>query len=191
MLDEPLSNLDARLREDMQVELIEIHKRLGLTTLFVTHDQEEALSLSDRIVLLNSGRIVQEDVPSEIYWNPSTEYTSSFIGAANLLPVVVEDCAGQRLALLPDKQYVEVSPDQRCGPATLVLRQEDLVIRGGSSQGLLATVQTRVFLGARNRYVLDLAGVEIKALAANDNVFDAGDTVSLSFNPERLRVIPR
>ena len=88
LLDEPLSNLDARLREDMQVELIEIHKNLGLTTLFVTHDQEEALSLSDRIILIKGGRIEQEGTPAHIYAQPSTSFASQFLGSANMLSAV-------------------------------------------------------------------------------------------------------
>ncbi len=91
LLDEPLSNLDARLREEMQVELIEIHRRLGLTTLFVTHDQDEALSLADRVVLMNQGKVEQEGTPREIYDAPATGFASSFLGAANLLPVTVDD----------------------------------------------------------------------------------------------------
>src|SRR5690606_15375534 len=86
LLDEPLSNLDARLREDMQIELKELHRTLGLTTVFVTHDQEEAMSLSDRIVLMNRGVVEQEGTPTDLYGSPRTPFAADFIGAANLLP---------------------------------------------------------------------------------------------------------
>ncbi len=104
LLDEPLSNLDARLREEMQVELIDIHRRIGLTTLFVTHDQDEALSLSDRVVLMNAGAIEQEAPPRDIYDAPATAYASSFLGAANLLPAEISG----GLARLADGQTLAV-----------------------------------------------------------------------------------
>lgn len=194
LLDEPLSNLDARLREDMQVELIEIHKRLGLTTLFVTHDQEEALSLSDRIVLLNEGRVEQEGSPTEIYARPATEYASGFLGAANLVPARIEagpdgpvaavDTGGPGRLPLPD--------GTEPGPATLILRQEDLTLSApgeDAAGGLRATVRTRVYLGARNRYVLDMDGGPVRALTGNDVLFQPGQTVRLTAAPERIGLI--
>ena len=192
LLDEPLSNLDARLREDMQVELIEIHKRLGLTTLFVTHDQEEALSLSNRVVLLNNGRIEQQGAPSEIYARPASAYASGFLGSANLVPATVEEVRGNPVARLADGQCLGLPAGVTArGPATLGLRQEDLVLGQANSDGLKASVRTRVYLGSRNRYVIHLAGLDIKLLGANDSVFADGDAVSLSIAPERIRVLPR
>ena len=192
LLDEPLSNLDARLREDMQVELIEIHKRLGLTTLFVTHDQEEALSLSNRVVLLNSGRIEQQGTPSEIYARPASAFASSFLGSANLVPVNVEALGGKLVALLADGQTLGLPMDTALrGPATLALRQEDLALGPAGGAGLKAKVRTRVYLGSRNRYVIQVAGAEVKVLGANDSIFADGEPVALSIAPERIRVLPR
>ena len=187
LLDEPLSNLDARLREDMQVELIEIHKRLKLTTIFVTHDQEEALSLSDRIILLNAGRIEQEGTPLDIYSDPATEFASNFLGSANLLPA---DATGEAFATLADGQRVALA-EPVTGKLTLVLRQEDLAVSAADAAGLRAMVRTRVYLGARIRYVLELAGQRVQVLANNDRPFAAGDAVSLSIDPARVRILPR
>ena len=188
LLDEPLSNLDARLREDMQVELIEIHKRLGLTTLFVTHDQEEALSLSDRVVLLNGGRVEQQGSPAEIYMRPATEFASNFLGSANIIPVTIESTDAGPVAVLADRQRLQLSPSEPVrGPARLVLRQEDLAI--GKSGDIDGEVRTRVYLGARNRYVLVLAGQPVRVLSGNDHVFASGEAVSLSIDPARIRVI--
>jgi ABC-type Fe3+/spermidine/putrescine transport system ATPase subunit len=189
LLDEPLSNLDARLREDMQVELIEIHKRLGLTTLFVTHDQEEALSLSDRIVLLNAGRIEQEGTPGEIYARPATAFASGFLGAANILPATIEAGAEGVAAILADGQRIALAPDEKArGAVRLMLRQEDITVSAaGGAVG--ARVRTRIYLGARNRYVLTLAGQSVRVLTANDQVFAAGDTVSLAIDPARIRIL--
>ena len=187
LLDEPLSNLDARLREDMQVELIEIHRRLGLTTLFVTHDQEEALSLSDRVVLLNAGKVEQEGAPSEIYARPATAFVSGFIGSANVLKGELEEGG---IVVLEDGQRLAVSADAPAGPVSVVLRQEDLAV-AASGEGLKATVKTRVYLGARNRYVLSLAGETIRLLTDNETVLQPGDEVALSIDPERIRVLAR
>ena len=192
LLDEPLSNLDARLREDMQVELIEIHKRLGLTTLFVTHDQEEALSLSDRIILINQGRIEQQGAPAEIYARPGTEFASSFLGSANLLPATVENGRDGPEAVLADGQRLALPKDSTAtGAITVALRQEDLSMSPPTAEGLNATVRARVFLGARNRYVVTVAGMPVRVLTANDVAFRSGDAVSISIDRERVRVLPR
>jgi len=191
LLDEPLSNLDARLREEMQVELIELHRRLGLTTLFVTHDQEEALSLSDRIILINAGRIEQQGRPEEIYARPATAFASSFLGSANLVPATVEQGDHGPVALLADGQRLPLAPEATArGPATLVLRQEDLMLQIAGSEGLRATIATRVYLGGRIRYVLDLAGSRVSVLAPNDLVFRRGDDVCLAIRPQAVGVLP-
>ncbi len=189
LLDEPLSNLDARLREDMQVELIEIHQRLGLTTIFVTHDQEEALSLSDRIVLLNAGKIEQQGTPDEIYNQPATGFASNFIGSANLVPAEIIDTPNGPVAKFADGRVMPLDPqEQTRGAATIALRQEDLTL-SASGSGPKAKVRTRVFLGARNRYVMTLAGHPVRALTANDLEFADGQDVILSIDPSRIRVI--
>ncbi|GLQ11221.1 polyamine-transporting ATPase [Devosia yakushimensis] len=189
LLDEPLSNLDARLREDMQVELIEIHQRLGLTTIFVTHDQEEALSLSDRVVLLNGGRIEQVGNPAEIYGQPATSFASNFIGSANLLPAEIVEAADGPVARFADGQQLALAKSETArGAATVALRQEDLTL-SADGDGPRAKVRTRVFLGARNRYVMTLAGQTLRALTPNDLSFADGQDVSLSIDPARIRVI--
>ncbi|WP_176084361.1 ABC transporter ATP-binding protein [Martelella sp. HB161492] len=187
LLDEPLSNLDARLREDMQVELIEIHRRLGLTTLFVTHDQEEALSLSDRVVLLNAGTVEQEGAPAEIYAEPATAFVSGFLGSANILPARL---GADGTAKLTDGQIVAIPPTSLTGDVQLVLRQEDLSL-ATKGNGLAATVRTRVFLGARNRYVLELAGKTIRLLTGNEIILEPGASVTLQIAADRIRVLDR
>ncbi len=188
LLDEPLSNLDARLREDMQVELIELHKRLGLTTLFVTHDQDEALSLSDRIVLLNKGRIEQEGAPQAMYSSPGTPFASSFIGSANVLPATIEEGATGPVAVLADGQRLALaSTERRRGKALLVLRQEDMVM--GRTGALRAGLRTRVYLGSRSRYVLTLAGQEIRVLTRAQETFEGLESVCLDIEPDRIHVL--
>ena len=99
LLDEPLSALDAKIRVELRTEIRRIQQELGITTIYVTHDQEEALSLSDRIVVMNAGRVEQIGPPFEIYNFPSTSFVASFIGQLNLLPVVVHDAAAGAVSL--------------------------------------------------------------------------------------------
>jgi ABC-type Fe3+/spermidine/putrescine transport system ATPase subunit len=191
LLDEPLSNLDARLREDMQVELIDLHRRLGLTTVFVTHDQEEALSLSDVVVLMNGGRIEQIGDPRSIYESPETDFASEFLGSANLVPVVVTHDPSGSHAILADGQSVAVTTSIQ-GEARLVLRQEDLTLRTvqpGQAEHVLARIETRVFLGARIRYVLRMGDLRLKCLAPATDVFSSGDTVAVQIPNHRAKVI--
>ena len=194
LLDEPLSNLDARLREEMQVELIDLHRRLGLTTVFVTHDQEEALSLSDRVVLINAGRIEQTGTPHEIYSDPKTPFASDFIGSANLVAVDIERVPGGSVARLCAAAVLPVGETAPSGTATLVLRQEDLVLARAQSAPpppgtLRAVVETRIYLGARVRYVLRVGEIRLKALAAPNELFEVGDALDVTVAPGRSRLI--
>ena len=164
LLDEPLSNLDARLREDMQIELKELHRSLGVTTVFVTHDQEEALSLSDRIVLMNGGVVEQVGTPDEIYSTPKTAFAADFIGAANLLPAkkqgqtVVTETGGHSLAVLSDAAD---------GAGNVMVRQEDLLIAAetGAETPIAVEILTKVYRGADVVYVVDFAGKHIRVIA--------------------------
>ena len=162
LLDEPLSNLDARLREEMQVELIELHRQLALTTLFVTHNQEEALSLSDIIVLMSRGQIQQIGTPTEIYAQPTTPFVADFIGAANLIAVRVFKTSTEHWqAELPGGARVRVRPprDGQAGEYTLMLRQEDLVLTrdpGRFEAAVPVQVLTRVYLGSKVRFVVNM-----------------------------------
>jgi len=180
LLDEPLSNLDARLREDMQIELQDLHRRLGLTTIFVTHDQEEALSLSDRVILMRNGAVERDAPADQIYDDPGTPFAADFLGAANVLEVTslpgsVRLADGQTLAATP--------PD---GTSLLVLRQEDLRLGEGelSFDGL---VEARVFMGTRVRYVVRVGESKVRFLTARDHLAKPGDRVTLSIAADRIR----
>ena len=191
LLDAPLSNLDARLRESMQEELIQLHRQTGLTTVFVTHDQEEALSLSDRVVLLNAGVIEQEGVPDKLYVAPRTRFAASFMGSTNLLEVELEPGAEGMRAQLSGGQSLLVGGDVRQrGKATIMIRQEDVRLAPASAgAAATATLVTRIFLGSRTRYVLDLDGHMIRCLAPADQLLDVGEKVSVLVQPERIRVL--
>ncbi len=195
LLDEPLSNLDARLREDMQMELIDIHRRLGITTLLVTHDQEEALSLADRIVLMHQGRVDQVGTPDEVYRQPASAFAAGFVGAANLVAVTVEDGPRGRLAR-PDAAPQVVLPlaAGRLGPGLLMVRQEDVLLWAPSAvkPGAAAwpgTVETRAFLGARSRLLVAVGGLRLKCLQPGGAPFRPGEAVMVAFRHDRLRLV--
>ncbi|EYT60643.1 MULTISPECIES: ABC transporter ATP-binding protein [Microbacterium] len=163
LLDEPLSNLDARLREDMQVELKELHRTLGLTTVFVTHDQEEAMSLSDRIVLMNGGVIEQEGAPAELYGAPRTPFAADFIGAANLLPATRSGAVATLDGTAISVPMTGAGPD---GAGEVVLRQEDLHLSPtvGPDAPVSVEVVTHVYRGADIVYIVELAGTRMRVV---------------------------
>ncbi|MBU8898584.1 ABC transporter ATP-binding protein [Corallococcus sp. M34] len=148
LLDEPLSNLDAALREELRAELAALRERLGTTLVFVTHDQAEALALSDRIAVMNGGVLEQVDAPERLYHAPASAFVARFVGGANVLPGVVRDgvfhCAQSEATFaLPN----EVARSE--GPATLVLRPEDLEL---GTEGTPLPLAARLFLGNSVEY---------------------------------------
>lgn len=195
LLDEPLSNLDAQLREEMQIELIELHRKLNLTTVFVTHDQEEALSLSDRIILLNAGRIEQQGSPDSIYLEPASAFVSRFMGSANIIPVAIRAQDQSVIAEIEEGYAVNLSDSvTHRGAAQLSVRQEDISLRpadSGLKPGeLLGRVQTRVFLGARNRFLVQVGGRFLRVLAPAGSECERGQAVAVSMDPACIRVLP-
>jgi iron(III) transport system ATP-binding protein len=198
LFDEPLSNLDAKLRKRMRDEIRALQRRAGITALYVTHDQAEALAVSDRIAVMAHGRVEQLGAPAEIYRRPATRFVADFIGEANLLPVEIEarGAAGGRARLgsvglpVPDG----TAP---AGPATLVVRPEAIQIRPAAlaspPDGALAgEVRRAAYLGAAAEYTVE---TEVGAVAVTDAVMPegllpAGSRVWLTFAPDRLAVLP-
>lgn len=165
LLDEPLSALDKKLREDMQVELRRIQRELRTTFIFVTHDQQEALALSDRIAIMNAGRIVQVDTPKEIYGNPRELFAAEFVGSMNFFPGTVTGSTDGRLEV--DAEHLgALALVARAGddPAkgervTLGIRPENIWITGASSTGKIGgEIVGKTFLGERVSYHVRLAG---------------------------------
>ena len=179
LLDEPLSNLDANLREEMQFEIRRIQREVGITTLMVTHDQSEALSISDRVVVMQAGRITQIDAPYTLYEHPRTEFISGFVGKANLLP-------GER-----DSAGVVQVCNRGDGELTLSLRPEkiDLLDKGlGRLQGKIVS---RFFLGSQWLYGVSTSLGELSVVRRNDGSAPLiEDTaVGLDWDATLLRVL--
>ncbi len=161
LLDEPLSALDAKIRASLRSEIRDIQKRLGITTLFVTHDQEEALSMSDRIVVMNGGRAEQVGTPFEIYNRPSTKFVAQFVGSLNSFDAVVVDAVGGKVRLAGAEVALgQAIPAANSQQLTLALRPEaaHLAAAPGRDLVLQATVASVDFMGAVIRIKADVAG---------------------------------
>jgi putative spermidine/putrescine transport system ATP-binding protein len=184
LLDEPLSNLDAQLRKDMQVELIELHRKIGLTTVLVTHDQDEALSLADVVVLMRAGRIEQIGSPRDIYRQPATIFAARFLGAANVIPVQV---AHGVATLAPGITVpAPLAPE---GAHHLVLRQEDLRLRAACDDQELAVPAAIVavaFHGASLRVVVQVGAQRVALQVSADDAatWRVGDLAQLCWRRE-------
>ena len=157
LFDEPLSNLDAQLREEMQIEIKRLQAELKLTSLFVTHDQHEAMSLSDRICLMSGGNIQQFATPEEVYFNPANGFVSGFVGSPTKLSGVLCDGA---VELAPGLHLPSSRATQGAGSRVRVtLRQEDLALAPeGQAQGLPGKIVLRIFEGASVQYIVALTG---------------------------------
>lgn len=170
LLDEPLSNLDAKLRQTMRDELVLLHRRLDMTSLYVTHDQEEALVMSDLIAVMNEGRIAQLGTPRELYETPASPFVADFIGRTNLLQAVVAESTGDgSLLRLPDGQVLHSDRPQSAPAGSTVdvsIRPERIsVIRGQESRpglvnALTAEIETRSYAGPITRYRVRLRNTE-------------------------------
>jgi len=196
LLDEPLSNLDLKLREEMRVEIVSIQRRLGITTVFVTHDQSEALVMSDRIAVMNQGRIEQLGDPASIYEAPATRFVAEFIGRMNLFTGEVTAERGLRIG---DSTFaIEVPPDMPTGARVHVaIRPERAHLRPGRPSegiGLPGTVRQVFYLGATREVHVDLAHGEKGFVQlhndGNDAGVQAGSAVWLTASAGNCRVLP-
>jgi len=201
LLDEPLGALDAKLRRSLKVELKALQERVGITFLYVTHDQQEALTMSDRLAVMNAGRIVQIGTPRQVYEEPADTYVADFLGAANLMEIEVVTAGTAGVLRLGDWALTS----QRCEAtaaggapfrAHAVIRPERVRIEEHGSAGenrVPAMVERVVFLGAATQVMLRLApGVSVQALMQNDGSrpdLAQGTPVHCYLPPDALRVL--
>lgn len=159
LMDEPLSNLDAKLRIQVRQTIAELQREAGITTVFVTHDQEEALALSDQIAVLERGRVAQLGTPRAIYSQPASGYVADFIGAANLLPVQCQAREPGPVRLLVDGHDIAAhAPAPLAGAAVLVARPEDIMLTTTPGTGVPARILAMQYLGIKTSYRVELPG---------------------------------
>ncbi|SDM66304.1 putative spermidine/putrescine transport system ATP-binding protein [Fictibacillus solisalsi] len=196
LLDEPLSNLDAKLRQEMREEIVEIQKNVGITTIFVTHDQEEALAISDRIAVMYEGRIEQADSPVSIYNHPKTDFVSRFIGEVNQIQGKVTEILGthqSKLNFYGNEQIVAVNA-MKNAEMDFFIRPENiqisLVETNDRNIGFKAKVERKMFLGAKTRYILKAQNkhliADISNVVLNSNLIHEGSSVYAAWKPEHL-----
>ena len=195
LFDEPLSNLDAKLRVQMRGDIRDLQRRLAITTIYVTHDQEEAMAVSDRIVVMNRGSIVQEGTAEDLYHRPASEFVATFVGRVNLLRGSVVACSDgvASVAALGGlfKARVGAAALAVGARTRLVLRPEAIVI--DQTDGLAARVTTRTFLGEKVEYGLRCADTDLQVIRPSGGADDAvrvGDHVALRFADEALVALP-
>lgn len=204
LFDEPLSNLDLKLREAMRVEITDIQRELGITAIYVTHDQGEALVMSDRIAVMNKGRIEQLDVPKMIYDQPGTRFVADFIGSMNFVPAVVlaRDGAQASLQTETGKKFEMQLPDSvtNAPEVVMAIRPERCTLSSVASESpdrldFAGRVQQRIYLGSKIEYVVDVEPnismrVEVPS-AKGQQGFENGETVVVSAHPEDCVILPK
>lgn len=194
LLDEPLASLDRKLRQHMEIELSGIHQKVEGSFFYVTHDQEVAMTLSDRIAIMNEGQIEQVDTPEEIYENPATEFVADFIGDTNLFECSSRHVNGHAELTFKGNGSVSFTTSQSIneGDVTVSVRPERIDLRDDREGLFTGTVSERYFQGDHTDYVVQpddtgLPTVEV-TLYDKKSVFDEGDTVSVDFDAETAPV---
>jgi iron(III) transport system ATP-binding protein len=192
LFDEPLSNLDAKLRRHVREEIRELQQSLALTVIYVTHDQEEALAVSDRVIVMDGGRIAQEGTPQELYESPASRFLADFIGDANLVDGEVSRSGGVATFVAGGVGATVESPRVESGPATLAVRPQRLTVVD-AGQGALEGVCKRVaYLGSRIEYVVGTPWGELLVFDPNVGQRRAREaTVGIAFDPDAVIVLPR
>jgi iron(III) transport system ATP-binding protein len=194
LLDEPLSNLDANLREEMRFEIRRLHDEYRYTTVYVTHDQSEAMTTADLIAVMNAGKIDQLGTPEDIYDRPQSEFVARFIGASNVIKGTASDAnhiafAGASLRVVGAKLNPGAS-------AAVAIRQHDILLSTQPpptpDNTVKATVMRQVFLGASRDYMVEtLDGTTLRIITATENAVPRGAEVWLTLPPERCRALSR
>ena len=200
LLDEPLSNLDAKLRTRLRIELREFQERFGVTTVYVTHDQSEALALSDTVVLMNEGHVEQVDRPNRIYEQPQSSFAADFIGGANLIPVRSVTMRSDGLLAETDAGTLLCASENQAGPTSggfVCVRPENVEVSArtssaGTADGLneiTGKVTASEYLGDRLEFILDVQGVRLKAQTPASMGVRPGDEVTVRIEPSRARYL--
>jgi spermidine/putrescine ABC transporter ATP-binding subunit len=204
LLDEPLSNLDAKLRAEMRIELLKLQRDLGLTTIYVTHDQEEALALSTRIAVMNFGKVVQEGRPREVYEQPREEFVAEFVGKSNLFFGTVIHAGDRVMEIQTDEGLLlkvaapAISPAVGLGKKVLLnIRPEAIELAGLGEESaranrILGKVAASAYQGSFVEYEIEACGKAIKANVINPKgrpLFQRGEEVAVIFTPDDVAVI--
>ena len=193
LMDEPLSNLDAKLRVSMRTEIRRIQQEAGITAIYVTHDQSEAMALSDNIIIMNKGVVAQMGTPQEIYYHPNSEFVADFIGEANFLKGVMTGADGDHSLLDVAGTKVRVPAKEGMTPGetyTVVLRPESATL--APEGGLPCQVVLSCFMGSYQNYHVMVGDTLVKLTdynPKNKRIYQVGESCSLVFDPESVHIL--
>ena len=196
LFDEPLSNLDAKLRVEMRTVIKNIQHNVGITTVYVTHDQEEAMAISDRIAVMNAGVIQHVGTPKNIYQRPANLFVSTFIGRSNVMNARLEAKNGKCMLVTPSGYKTEMTnvlPEhQKTQDIVMSVRPEELILsRDANADGITATVDDCVFLGLMTHYFVHLESgeeAEIIQESSIDSIIEPGTKIKLTINTDKVNL---
>jgi iron(III) transport system ATP-binding protein len=185
LFDEPLSNLDAKLRAEMRVELRELQRRLDITSLYVTHDQEEALAISDRVIVMNGGKIEQIGSPEDIYNRPISRFVADFVGSANMIEGHVKsvNADGSMVFETSAGSVIHAAGGKR-DSTTLALRSSYIHLRPDEANAIAGTIHRRMFHGDFIQYVIDWPDGQLIVRRPPTELLEEGSAITVSFAPE-------
>lgn len=193
LFDEPLSNLDAKLRVTMRTEIRKIQQKVGITAIYVTHDQSEAMSISDKIIIMSKGKVEQIGTPREIYYHPMSKFVADFIGEANFLDCKVLSTNGEKAMISVVGEEFEVNNFAKAKPgdtATLVIRPEGATL---AEKGMLeGTVTLSTFMGSYQYYQMMVGNMEIQITdynPVNRRIYEVGEKAYLDFDPKGVYIL--
>jgi ABC-type Fe3+/spermidine/putrescine transport system ATPase subunit len=196
LLDEPLGALDAQVRRQLVDELRSLQRRLGLTFIYVTHDQAEAMALSDRVVVMNRGRVVQDGPPDFVYRRPRTAFVARFLGDCNIVDGIVRSTEGATawvelggFGTVCVEAKGQNAALREPAPVKVALRPEDIRVLAEKDGRARALVLDRTFLGPEIRYQLDVSGLRVQAMTNHDVVHDPMSWVGLGWRDEQLSIV--
>jgi len=196
LFDEPLSNLDAKLRRRMRDEIRDLQQGLKLTSVYVTHDQEEALAVSDKIIVMNNGLVAQEGAPTDLYEHPADAFVADFIGGANLVACEVASAINGRITVRLGRTEVTINNSRKLsGEAFLVIRSNavKLASAGKSDSGLQlsASIAKATYLGSHWEYLIEAEFGQLLVAQPIDRRFEIGSSVAISLDPDHLSVVSK
>jgi spermidine/putrescine transport system ATP-binding protein len=195
LLDEPLGALDAKLRKALQIELKALQEEVGITFIYVTHDQEEALTMSDRLAVMSAGRIEQLGTPSDVYEEPASAYVADFLGLSNLMPadaIGPSSNGGCRVRLGSHELVAGAGATDSIGPVRVCIRPERIVLGGNGGNAVAGVIERVVYMGPMLQVLIEVEGIgSIQAVIPNQGQvsLNRGESVAVGMPEEALRVL--
>ena len=192
LFDEPLSNLDAKLRRQVREDIREIQQKLGVTTIYVTHDQEEALAISDKVIVMNNAIIAQQGSPKELYNFPKTKFVANFIGDANVVKAEIINQNNNIYEIQLAEMKINIESDQKLESSVSVsLRPEKITIsKSPEENSIHASVNNASFVGNSYQYIVNSKVGKIYVVSSDTNeIFNVGENVYLKFDEKELRLL--